>query len=319
MLLHQRWFTDDGRFPVQWDAALTPATWIPVAVALSALAAALALWRLGGRRDVVPGPIRLGMPWTSYRRLLSWLPLVIGLHAAVPLLLSGVHAQLFVPSLPLPRDIVGGLLGLAQIVIALGFFYGALTRVAALALVGVWLAGAILFGPVELLEQSLFLGIAAFLFAAGRGPLAFDRALGRLHRPFDRWVPPAVRALRILTGVSIVTLAFTEKLWNLPMGLDFLERHPFNFFPALGLEGIDDRAFLLIAGTVELTFGVLLISGAFPRLVILLLWLPFNLTLPFLGPVELVGHLPIYGIMALLLVWEAERGEAEVGSGALGP
>jgi uncharacterized membrane protein YphA (DoxX/SURF4 family) len=313
MLLHQRWFTDDGRFPVQWGAALTPQTWIPVAVTLSILALALGLWRLRGREDLVPGPVALGMPWRNYQRLLSWLPLVIGLHAAVPLLVSGVHAQLFVPNLPLPRNLVGGLLGLAQIVIALGFFYGALTRLAAVTLVLVWLSGAILFGPVELLEQSLFLGIAAFLFAAGRGPLAFDRVLERLHRPFASWVPAAVRALRVLTGLSIVTLAFTEKLWNLPMGLDFLERHPFNFFPALGLDRVDDRAFLLIAGTLELTFGALLISGAFRRLVILLLWLPFNLTLPFLGVVELVGHLPIYGIMTLLLVWEEKGGEPALG------
>ncbi|MDQ3426556.1 MAG: hypothetical protein M3477_01870, partial [Gemmatimonadota bacterium] len=151
------------------------------------------------------------------------------------------------------------------------------------------------------------LGIAFFLFAAGRGPLAFDMSLERLHRPVERLMPYAVPVLRVLTGLSIVVVAFTEKLWNLPMGLAFLAEHPFNFFPALGLSTIGDSEFLLIAGTVELTFGLLLMSGVFVRLIILALWLPFNLTLPLLGWSELVGHLPIYGIMGLLLIWGEEQ------------
>jgi hypothetical protein len=95
------------------------------------------------------------------------------------------------------------------------------------------------------------------------------------------------------------------------MGVEFLERYPLNFFPAIGFAGISNADFILIAGTVELTFGLLLISGAFVRLMTLILWVPFNLTLPFLGWRELVGHLPIYGIMALLVIWGEERKQTE--------
>jgi hypothetical protein len=66
---------------------------------------------------------------------------------------------------------------------------------------------------------------------------------------------------------------------------------------------VDNTLFLIMAGTVELTVGLLLMSGAYTRLVILITLVPFNLTLPFLGWRELVGHLPTYGIMALLLIW----------------
>ena len=232
------------------------------------------------------------MKWENYQDLLSWMPLVIGLHTAVPLLVSGTSLRLFVPNLDLPENFLGAVLGLAEISIALSFFYGALTRFGALALAGTWLAGAILFGPVRLLEHGLLLGIAFFLFVTGRGPVAFDMALERLHRPIERFMPYAVPVLRISTGASIAVLAFTEKIWNMPMGLAFLEAHQFNFFPALGLESIGNREFLLIAGTVELTFGLLLMSGVFVRLLILALWVPFNLTLPLLGWSELVGHLP---------------------------
>lgn len=310
MILHERWFVPDN-YPVQFDRAFTAQSWIPVGIALGITALAVVLWRARGGRPLVPGPIELDMPWDNYERLLSWMPLVIGLHTAVPLLVSGVGLRLFVPNLLLPQNFLGGVIALAEITIGLSFFYGALTRIGAVLLAVIWMAGAILFGPVKLLEHLLVLGVAFFLFATGRGPLALDMSLERLHRPLESLVPYAVPVLRACTGASIVVLAFTEKLWNIPMGLAFLAEHRFNFFPALGFDQIDDRVFLLIAGTVELTFGLLLISGAFVRLVILLLWLPFNLTLPFLGWRELVGHLPIYGILALLLIWGEQKPETQ--------
>jgi hypothetical protein len=69
-----------------------------------------------------------------------------------------------------------------------------------------------------------------------------------------------------------------------------------------------------MAGTIELTLGLLLMSGAFVRAVIVMLWLPFNLTLPLLGWRELVGHLPVYGIMALLLICGDEYSKKEMDS-----
>jgi uncharacterized membrane protein YphA (DoxX/SURF4 family) len=222
-----------------------------------------------------------------------------------------VQLQLFVPNLALPYNFFGGLIALSEIVIALSFLYGAATRIGAALLALIWLVGAIWFGPLMLVEHALLLGVAFFMFVMGRGPGALDMTLQRLHRPLERLVPRAVPVLRVLTGIGIVTLAFTEKLWNVPMGVEFLQRYPLNFFPAIGFEGISDARFILIAGTVELTFGLLLISGAFVRLMTLILWVPFNLTLPFLGWRELVGHLPIYGIMALLVIWGEERKETE--------
>lgn len=183
MLLHERWFVDGERYPVQFDAAFTSATWFPLGVAVGVTSIATVLWRVRGRRPFVPGPLELGMTWERYQRLLSWMPLVIGLHAAVALALT-------------------------------------------------WATGAIIFGPVQLLEQAMLLGIAFFLFTTGRGPLAFDMALERLHKPLERFMPYAVPVLRVLTGVSIAVVAFTEKLWDIPMGLAFLADHHFNFFIA---------------------------------------------------------------------------------------
>jgi hypothetical protein len=165
----------------------------------------------------------------------------------------------------------------------------------------------IVFGPVRLIEHTEIPGIAFFLFATGRGPLAFDMALDRLNKPVSSLIPYAVSVLRIALGIGLTVVAFTEKLWNIPMGLAFLADHHFNFFPYIGMPGIDDTKFLLIAGTVELLVGLMLIAGTYVRLIIIVTLIPFNLTLPFLGWRELVGHLPTYGILALLLLWGDER------------
>jgi hypothetical protein len=220
---------------------------------------------------------------------------------------SGVSRQLFVPNLELPVNLLGGVLGMVEIAIALAFIYGALARPAAAALGTLWIFGMLVFGPLRLIEHTEILGVAFFLFATGRGPLAFDMALDRLNKPVASLIPYAVPVLRVSLGIGLTIVAFTEKIWNIPMGLAFLADHNFNFFPYIGLPWVDDTKFLLIAGTVELLVGLMLIAGTYVRLIIIVTLIPFNLTLPFLGWRELVGHLPTYGILALLLLWGDER------------
>jgi len=307
MVLHERWFLDETRFPVQFSTWSSPESLIPVAVALGITIVATVIYRARGRQSVVPGPIALGMPWENYVRLLTWVPLVIGLHMGVTLLVSGVSRQLFVPNLELPVNLLGGVLGMVEIAIALAFIYGALARPAAAALGALWVLGMLVFGPLRLIEHTEILGVAFFLFATGRGPLAFDMALDKLNKPVASLIPHAVPVLRITLGIGLTVVAFTEKLWNIPMGLAFLSDHNFNFFPYIGLPAIDNTKFLLIAGTVELLVGLMLIAGTYVRLIIIVTLIPFNLTLPFLGWRELVGHLPTYGILALLLLWGDER------------
>ncbi len=306
MILHERWFTDEARFPVQFDQWSRPESLTSVAIAIGVAAATFVLWRAAGRRSIVPGPVRFGMTWQNYEKILSWVPLVIGLHMGITLLVSGITRQLFVPNLELPVNLLGGVMGLAEIAIGLSFVYGALARPAAAALGILWVGGVFLFGPIRLLEHPEILGVAFFLFVTGRGPLAFDMAMERLHQPIKALIPYIVTVLRISIATGIIVVAFTEKLWNVPMGLAFLSDHHFNFFPEIGMSQVDDRTFLLIAGTVELTIGLILFSGAFVRLLILVTLVPFNLTLPFLGWRELVGHLTTYGIFALLLLWGHE-------------
>jgi hypothetical protein len=307
MVLHERWFINETKFPVQFGTWNSSNSLVPIAIAAGITIVATVIFNARGRRSVVPGPIALGMPWENYIRLLTWVPLVIGVHMGVTLLVSGVSRQLFIPNLVLPVNLLGGVLGMVEIAIALSFIYGALARPAAAVLALLWVVGMLVFGPLRLIEHTEIIGIAFFLFATGRGPLAFDTALYKLNKPVARMIPYAVPVLRVALGIGLTVVAFTEKIWNIPMGLAFLSDHHFNFFPYIGMPGIDDTKFLLIAGTVELLVGLMLIAGTYVRLIIIVTLVPFNLTLPFLGWRELVGHLPIYGILALLLLWGDER------------
>lgn len=306
---HESWFVDRSAVPVQWSSAFAPPNLWFVTASLVLVVALAVIWRLRGERDFLAARSLFGSGGARMRVLFSIAPAILGVHVAVSLLILGVTGFLFVPAVPLEPGWMS-LLGLAQVGVGLSLFYGGLARLAAAVLAGLWLVGAVVFGPVPMLESAHVLGFAAFFLLAGRGPVAVDRLLFPRLEPPATWMRRALTPLRVGVGLGFVVVAFTEKLANLPMGLAFLDRYPLNVTSALGVP-MSDTTFILMAGTVELAIGLLLVFGLFVRETILLAWLPFNLTLTVLDWMELVGHLPIYGVMAVLLVWEPSGRDAE--------
>ncbi|MDQ3327539.1 MAG: hypothetical protein M3506_03325 [Chloroflexota bacterium] len=304
---HEKWFTDSRNFPVNWADVLSLRTLlvvVAVGVGLVATYALDTLLRKVGTRTqrarVTHATQEFHPRGPALERLFAFVPLLVGLHAAAPLLVSGLQLQLFAANLNLPRNIFGGLMALAQITVALSFVYGALTRVFGLVLVALVPLGCLFFSPAYVLEHLDFAGVGIFMYILGRGPYSVDALIGTLSQPARPLVPYAVPALRVLTGAAIVVLGFTEKIWNEQLAQSFLAYQDFNFARSLGFT---DELFILAAGVAEVLVGAVLISGKLTRLVIAVAWIPFNLTLPYLGWVELVGHFSIYGTMVVLLVW----------------
>jgi hypothetical protein len=66
---------------------------------------------------------------------------------------------------------------------------------------------------------------------------------------------------------------------------------------------MSDELFALCAGATELVIGLWTAFGLFPRVLIATAWSVINMTLTVFNWVELLGHLPLYGVMAVLLVW----------------
>jgi uncharacterized membrane protein YphA (DoxX/SURF4 family) len=236
-------------------------------------------------------------------------PTLLAVQAAIPLIYSGVQPVLFAPQMHLGRNPGGLLVGAVEVLIGFSFVTGIWDRIAAVAMIGLALLALVLFHPLDVLSQLHWVGIAVVVYAIGRqAPEA-----GRPRRASGWWpvqVSPerAVISLRVLTGLAIMAPALAEKIWNPRIAEAFLHEHPgFNFPRALlGMTWMSDDLFILAAGVFEFVIGALLISGFLTRLVIIAMWLPFNLTIPFLPPQELLWHLPFFGIMYFLLVHGAD-------------
>lgn len=149
-----------------------------------------------------------------------------------------------------------------------------------------------LYGVQTFLEYLLYLGLAAVLGQPGGGPPD----------------PERLRALRICLGLSLISLALTEKLLAPQAALELLQQAPLNFMAALGLD-YPDRLFVLSAGYVELLFGGLFLTGALVRLnglVLLGFLLASNGYFLWLGDtdsalLEAAGHAPLLAALLPLL------------------
>jgi uncharacterized membrane protein YphA (DoxX/SURF4 family) len=306
---HVKWFQGD-RPPIDWTAFFQP---LPLLFSGAVALVVLAFWflqRARGGQGFLPGAEFFNA--TSERRmgLYGFIPAILGIHIAVPLLVSGVSGHLF----SVDNELFGGwrpLLGLLETGVALSLFYGGFARVSAVLLAWLWILGILIFGLEAMLDNALMLGFAAFFWLAGRGPISVDRLLFPLLEPNAQSMKRAVPVLRIGLGISLVAAALSEKLANPSLAKMFLEHYPLNFTPALGIP-IPDNIFVLCAGSVELLVGLCLIFGVFTREIIVIAWLPINLTLTIFDWSELVGHLPIYGAMAVLFVWDSSQANLEL-------
>ncbi len=203
-----------------------------------------------------------------------------------------------------PHNLADGGLGLTllflQALIGIMLIANRWVKYAAV-LMGVLFAGVIFkFGLMSALEYAIVPGIAMFLFFN-----AIDNPALR-----DRLKPYSVDALRIWTGVSLVTLAIGEKLAPSALGQVFVATYQWNFMEMLGVGIFDDRMFVLAAGMVELAIGMCLILGTTVRLAVLTLSAMMALSnIVFIlqddkeaALVEFIGHMPIIGVALVLLL-----------------
>lgn len=295
---HEKWFVDAAKYPLRWELLFS---W-PVLFALGAAGLALGglvlLYRVV-RDRYWPNPVWL-------RPVNSSVQAVVGIQTAISLVYMTVHGWLLAPTLGVSREWWGYVFLVAQLFVAFTFVTGWLTRVGGGVLIGLVLAAFALFPASVAAEQLLFVGIGAFFLIQGRGLFMPTGELAlRLSEYWSRYSPVALPVMRVFTGISILWLAFSEKLLNPQLAVAFLEGRPeFNFMRLLGFNWFTDELFVYAAAAVEATVGVLLIAGVLPRIVILFMWVPFNVAIPFLPPEELLGHLPILAVMYAVFLGE---------------
>jgi hypothetical protein len=291
---HESWFVQ-GDFPLDWSFAFEAPTLTLLSAAVIATAAVRALAR------VVPG---LDVPWLA--RLAPWMSFAVRLHLAISLLglLSmGVYLS---PSMDLQPDAAGIALGAVMALVTISMATGWHAAAGAWLLIAAGPLGMLEFGVSPVLQRIDLLGLAGFILIAGPGRWSADLETGRAREAEHADLARAVWALRVSAGLALIVVAFAEKLANPEMALAFLRDHPdFNVLALAGVP-IGDLEFVRFAGAVEVLFGLLLISGALPQAIVLIVGVPFNATLWFLGTDELLGHLPIYGAMLVLLIYGSD-------------
>jgi hypothetical protein len=299
-LAHEKWFVDDpGAFGADWNFALTgPSLALIAAVAVVAL-----VWHLVGAR--LPRPeLRFLEP---LGRLAPWVPRLLGIHLGVSLLSLAVQDAYLAPNLSLDNVPGGAAIAFAEGLLGVWFITGAWLRPAGLVTLLLGPLAALLAGPVAMLEAIDLLGIALFLVVL---PPSRDR-YGAVDPPLET-AALAIFALRVCAGLALVVLAFSEKFANPALAREFIGNYPaFDLFDLLGIP-LSGDAFIRVAGAVELLFGLLLISGRIPQVAVIVAGIPFNATLFFLGRTELIGHLPVYGVMLALLVYGSSPRYAQV-------
>ena len=294
-LAHETWF-EAGHRELDWSFAGETLTLVLLGGAVLVTVAVRLLAR------VFPG---VDIPFLA--RLAPWMPFAVRLHLAVSLigLLSlGVYLS---PAMDLEADLAGILLGINMAIVAIGMATGWHTREAAWLLIALGPLGMIEFGVSPVLQRIDVLGLAVFVLCTGPGRWSADMELGVAREPSLDDQARAVWALRVGAGVALIVVAFAEKLANPALALAFLEDHPgLNVARELGL-GWSDLEFIRVAGAIEVLFGLLLISGALPQAVVVIAGVPFNASLWFFGVNELLGHLPVYAAMLVLLVYGSDR------------
>ncbi|MCL3861925.1 hypothetical protein [Actinotalea sp. K2] len=290
---HGKWFADhaDGG---DWGFFFSP---LPLAVTVAVVVVTV-LWRLVARR--LPRPELAVL--APLGRLAPYIPRLLGIHLGVSLLAYSVTGGFLTPSLPLDEVPGGDFAGLVQGAVGIWLITGIRLRIPALGVVLLGPPALLAAGPVALLETADTLAVALFLVILAPSDATFGRV-----RPSPERLRWALFFLRVFVGVALITLAFSEKFTNPELARNLLEAYPeLNVFELVGIP-VGVETFIVIAGGIELLFGLLVLSGALPQVAVLVAMVPFNLTLFIFGTTEVIGHLPVYGVFLALLVYGSHR------------
>lgn len=284
--------------PLRWDLFFQPLPIIFLAGCIILTALIWLIWKKREKKDLIIGPKELGATDNSLKLFYGWVPVILGIHVAVALLVNGVQGLLF-SSNHRPEGSYSNWIGLAEIMIALSLFYGGLTRPAAVLIGFLWILGIDLLGLRPMLESIQFLGFASFFYLAGRGPYAIDRILFPNLEPTANYTGHALLFLRIGVGLNLIVFGFTEKFANISFASSLLEQHAF-----LNFSTIPNEIFVLFAGSMEVLAGILIVLGIFLRTIVLITLICINASLTISNWNGLIDYLPTYGALAILLVWE---------------
>ncbi len=160
-----------------------------------------------------------------------------------------------IPEFPV-TDSLSALLASIEIALGVMFVIGMYPRMASCALIILYTTLLFKVGPEAFFENIMLLTLA-FYFLIKHSPKG--ACLNKLNKH-------AVEIVRIGTGISLIIMAFSEKLSYPELGLSFLDVHNWNFMYNFGLTWFTNNLFVLSTGFAEMIFGVIFILGYLTRI-----------------------------------------------------
>lgn len=195
----------------------------------------------------------------------------------------------------------GSLLLIIQAIAGLLILFGLYERLGGLLLLCLFTLGVLHFGWTEMMDTLEMVGFAFYAIIVGR-PRWRIREIHVLQRFTHHIHAYGLPLLRVGTGLNLIILGFSEKIFAPALTADFLTHYNWNFMELLGFTWFSNYWFAFAAGVSEILFGVFFLLGLVTRTTMVCLAAFLVTTLYLLGPVEIVGHLPHFSIAIVLLV-----------------
>jgi len=215
-------------------------------------------------------------------------------------LIFSYNGFIFAPNL-LAVGQAGNSMLLLQAIAGAMILFGFYERIGGLLVVILFSLGIKEYGGVEMLDTLEMLGFAFYAMIIGRPKwkIKDTELLKKYTHHIHEYGLPILRAG---TGLNLIVLGFTEKIFSPSLTDNFLSVYNWNFMQMLGFEAFSNYWFAFAAGVSEILFGVFFMLGLVTRITTLALTVFLVTTLYLLGPIELIGHLPHFSIAAVLLI-----------------
>lgn len=247
---------------------------------------------------VAPRPPKKMVDWGERRQdqIRHFAQLLVG----VPLLISAARGNIIAPHLLAGENTLIVLLALLEGLAAILLIANLLVPFASSVLVVVLVGLTPLFGSTPPMEYMNILGVAVYFILM---------SVGKDHQLY-KYRDWSIPILRVIVGITLITLGLTEKLLRPDLALQFLDNYDMNFMSAVGLN-YPDFLFVISAGFCEVLFGLVFLFGIVTRINTLsfAVFLVSSNTYFFVMGLysealkEIIGHSLLFAAALLLIVY----------------
>jgi uncharacterized membrane protein YphA (DoxX/SURF4 family) len=299
---HEKWFVDGST--TQYAVPEAFVTTNPMTIAFAAGAAVLVAALFFVDRWFERSAWHAVMERKAYP-LRDYAAGVLALTTAVTLFWMSANGALLADNLLLPEGLLGAALLGVQIAIGIMLTLGLYTAAAAIGILLLYGALFFLFPFMDVIDYLHYAAIGVFLLAFARGRFSLDWVLGKGMLTTAETRKRAYLALRVLTGAMILILALAK--WARPdlhfrLMDAFPDFNPYTILRSFGAD-ISRETYVYCLFMVEFVSGIVVLLGLLTRIVAVLLMPIFLVSVIFIGLPDVLGHLPIVGILFVLFVY----------------